>query len=227
MSETSRFDRIATLTLVACALFVAATSAIRTFSKPVGPPPRVPPIALAPEVWQRVRVEGESLGASDGKAQIVLFSDFECPFCRNWALTILPALRKKYSSRLAISFRHWPLAQHRFAPGAARASLCANDQGRFEAYHDRVFAQQDSIGLIPFTEFARRAQVPDLGRFESCATSRAPLARLSADSALVAELGGQGTPMVIVNGVLFRQAPTVGQVDSLVSAALARHPGAR
>lgn len=219
MTQPSRFDRMATLALVLCAVVVAAMTVLRTFGRKPDRERVPPPVRLSTALWERVRSEGEQLGDSLGGVHIVIFSDFECPFCRDWALRVLPELRSRHPGAFRVTFRHWPLPQHRLAPSAAKASLCADSQGYFESFHDLLFGKQDSIGLISFAEFANRAQIPDQGRFEACLRDSSQRARMVADSVLVHALSGQGTPLVVVDGTLFPRAPTPMQLDSSIQRA--------
>jgi len=132
----------------------------------------------------------------------------------------LPRLRQKFPGMIALVYRHWPLSRHRFAYQAARAAECAAEQGRFEAFHDVVYAQQDSLGLKVFGEMAAEAGVPDLGLFEVCTSSTDPVPSIEADIAKVIELGGIGTPTLLMNGLLLRGPIRSHILDSIAEAAL-------
>lgn len=99
---------------------------------------------------------------------------------------------------------------------AARASRCAAEQSAFKGLHDALYQGQDSIGLLPFREFARRGAVPDLEAFDRCAADTRSDTSIDLDVALVSELEGKGTPTVIVDGLLFRHTPSIKAVDSLM-----------
>jgi protein-disulfide isomerase len=123
---------------------------------------------------------------------------------------------------VALLYRHWPLPNHRFAYPAARASECAAEQGRFEAFYTVLFAQQDSIPNKSFTQFAREAGVPDLDAFERCAASTDPVPAIERDVADVRRIGGTGTPTIIIDGMLMRTPYSDGSFAEQVQAAIDR-----
>lgn len=222
MIASPTFERIVTGTLVACALFITGAVAHVVLGGGRRAPSPMPPIALSADLWNEVSREGDLLFEGPGPDHLVVFSDFECPYCRQWAREVLPQFHDSDSGHAKVTFRHWPLPQHRFAKLAAQASLCAGAQGKFKALHDALFEQQDSIGLISFSEFGRRIGISDPGRFEECVSESRAIARLEADTMLVAKLSGRGTPIIILNGVYFPQPPSLAQLDSVLRATRVR-----
>jgi protein-disulfide isomerase len=95
--------------------------------------------------WPQVSSRGHHLGSARQGINVVVFSDFECPACRRFAVETLPVIERRFGAQITVLFRHWPLRQHRFAYSAARAAECAARQGRFRAFNEEVFRQQDSI----------------------------------------------------------------------------------
>lgn len=77
---------------------------------------------------------------------LVVFSDFECPFCASAARSI-EEVRARLGERLLVVFRHFPLEEiHPHARLAAEAAEAAGAQGRFWEFHDRLFAHQAALG---------------------------------------------------------------------------------
>ncbi|MCG8459956.1 MAG: thioredoxin domain-containing protein, partial [Holophagales bacterium] len=74
-------------------------------------------------------------GHGDAPVKVVLYSDFECPYCQRVRPT-LEMVKSTYSDRVRLVFRQFPLSIHPNAPKAAEASLCARDQGKFWEMHD-------------------------------------------------------------------------------------------
>jgi protein-disulfide isomerase len=79
-------------------------------------------------------------GPSDAKVTMVEFVDFECPFCGRYARDTLPQVRREYGDRIRYVSRQFPLDIHPDAAGAARAAVCANEQGHYWQLHDLLFA---------------------------------------------------------------------------------------
>lgn len=83
----------------------------------------------------------EAPARGDGRAavEVAVFSDFECPFCKQARVT-LRRVAEEYGGAVRLAHRHLPLDTHRHAFAAARAAVCADEQGSFWQYHDALFA---------------------------------------------------------------------------------------
>lgn len=84
-------------------------------------------------------------GEYDAPVTLIEFSDYQCPYCRRHATTVMPTLIKKYvdTGKLRFVMREYPMRMiHRRALPASEAALCAGDQGRYWAMHDSLFADQ-------------------------------------------------------------------------------------
>ena len=136
-----------------------------------------------------------SLGRSDAKAVMVVFSDFECPYCKRFALETFPMIRSEYveSGKLRVVFRHLPIEQiHKHARTAAVGSLCAHEQGRFWEFHDLLFDRErltDSAVL----ESAAKLKL-DGGVFRRCLGGVNAGKAVDADLALSRALEISSTP---------------------------------
>lgn len=89
-------------------------------------------------------------------------------------------------------------------------------QGRFEAFHDHLFAYQDSIGLRPWPAFALSASVPDTTAFLRCLEEPQHSKRVAADADLAQRLKLPGTPAMIVEGTLLPGNSLVTELDEYV-----------
>lgn len=88
-----------------------------------------------------------TLGNKNAAVTLVEFSDFQCPFCGQFYTQTEAQLRKDYvdSGKVQFVYRQFPLTQiHPNAEGAAEASECANEQGKFWQYHDLLFQTQSA-----------------------------------------------------------------------------------
>lgn len=89
-----------------------------------------------------------SLGQNDAKVTIVEFTDFQCPFCGAYVRETYQRIVHDYvdTGKARYVIRHFPLERvHPLARKAAEASFCANEQGKFWALHDRLFADQTKL----------------------------------------------------------------------------------
>lgn len=80
-------------------------------------------------------------GSRTAPVIIVEFADFECPFCAR-AYDTVNQIKSEYGDKVAIAYKHLPLSFHPNAEPAARASVCADKQGKFWEYHDKLFEVQ-------------------------------------------------------------------------------------
>lgn len=216
-----KLDALATGALVVCAIATTSLVVYRHFSS--APASTASPTMREPvfvETWKSARSDGILFGSADAPVQIIEFADFECPYCAGFHETV-KTLRARYPNDVAVTYVHYPLQGHRFAIPAARASECADAQGRFEAMHDRLFVDQSSLGLKTWSEYAADADVPNLIEFEACTKATTPLPRVEAGKRLGDRLNVQGTPAVIVNGWHLTRPPTIDELDDMVKAVLA------
>jgi protein-disulfide isomerase len=176
--------------------------------------------------WPRIAEGGTAVGPAGAPAVLVTFSDFQCPFCARLAESVA-ALRREQPDRFRMVYRHFPLRSiHPHAWAAALASECAAAQGRFEPFHDELFARQDEIGALGWTDLAASAEVPDTVAFASCMAHELPAARIRADVALGDAVGVTGTPTVFLNGSRVRAGVSPERLAQLVAEA-ARSPAPR
>jgi len=208
---------------MACLLITTAIIAKQKFFTPASIATMVrEPIAA--DNWENLIHAGQRVGKTDAALTILVFSDFECPACARFANHALQPIRRTYPNEVAFVFRHWPLPFHRFAYPAARAAECAAVQGRFEAYHDLLFQKQDSLGLKSFTQFANESGVPDIPAFETCNSAVGRLPRVDADANAAQEIGGTGTPTIVVNGLRLPFPLDSAGLDKLVRETLREIP---
>jgi protein-disulfide isomerase len=150
-----------------------------------------------------VSSSGPSIGPADAPVVLIEFADFQCPYCSR-ALPVIQALRERYPTQLRVVFRHLPLASiHPRARPAAEASFCAEQQGKFWEFHDRVFQQPDALADADLRAHAEQLGL-DLAKFDGCLQSPEPAARIAADVAEATAAGITGTPAFVLNGVLIR-----------------------
>ncbi len=130
---------------------------------------------------------------------MVLFSDFQCPFCSRLNPTLDKVL-ETYGDKVALVFKQNPLPFHKNAQGAAEAALCAHRQGKFWEMHDKMFANQRALTLDNLTAYAQEVGVKNMDAWKKCMESHAPKAQIEADQELAGKVTARGTPNTFVNG---------------------------
>ena len=161
----------------------------RVTAKPAAAVPKQPvPVADA-------LVEGDATA----KAGMIVFSEFQCPYCARFSQQTLPALREKYvkPGLLRIAFRHFPLESiHDKAFKAAEALECANDQGKWLEMHDLLFAEPKSLEI---DHLHRRAETLELdtATYRDClSTGRS--AKVRGDMEAARQMGVSSTPTFLI-----------------------------
>lgn len=154
-----------------------------------------------------------SKGSDNAKVTVVEFADFECPYCRG-AAPILASVARDYAKDVRVVFKNLPLQGHRQAFPAARAAVCAAEQGRFWEYHDALFAAQS---LAPERLNAMAAEIGlDAGMFADCVTAQRSSDAVVNDIQEAKRLGITGTPAFIVNGAVIAGAVTSEQLRRII-----------
>jgi len=176
-------------------------------------------------------VDVPTRGPKDAPVTIVLFEDFQCPFCKKLSGNI-EMLMEERPDDVRIAFMHFPMHKkcnerelkkslHKFACGAAAASVCAQEQGQFWEMHDLLFRNNHRLRGRNLQGYAKQLGL-DVGRWTECFKSPQTLARVKADSAVGAAAGVTGTPAMFVNG---RRLVGAQPLESLLAAVDAEKEG--
>ncbi|MBI2107316.1 DsbA family protein [Candidatus Woesearchaeota archaeon] len=169
---------------------------------PTAPLPTAPSQGPDPNVRQDVKYDGAPVkGDKDAKVTIVEFSDFQCPFCGRFYEQTLPSIQKEYidTGKVKLAFRHLPLSFHEYAMPAAEASECANEQGKFWEYHDKIFTNQPSLSNEILSTWAKDVGL-DTDKFDKCMKDGNYKSKIQKDLNDASVLGASGTPTFFING---------------------------
>jgi protein-disulfide isomerase len=200
----------------ACAANVAAAPAAAQGAQ--GAQPSVVPAALtAADV--PVRADDPVRGNPKAPVTVVLFSDFQCPYCARVGPT-LEQLQREYGEKVRIVWKHQPLPMHASAIPAAEAAEAAREQGKFWPMHDRLFAAQRELSPETYRRIAKEVGL-DLARFDASTASGRAKARIQEDQAVAARVGAGGTPTMFVNGERVVGAVPYEQLKAVVDRKLA------
>jgi len=157
-----------------------------------------------------IKLDGVPLkGPEQAPIRVVEYSDFLCPYCRGIAGAFRNFLANS-GGRVNLYFKHYPLdktcnssMKETVHPGAcwlAMGGVCAQDQGKFWDYHDRVFAT--ALNNPQAKDVVRLATEAGLDgpRLESCLMDKRTAEKVKADIAEGGEGGVSGTPTLFING---------------------------
>lgn len=175
-------------------------------------------IALEPVV-QISTVGAPSMGPDDAPVTIVIFDDFECPYCAK-AVPLVKGVVSAYSDQVKLVFKQFPLGMHKNARAAAIASLAAEQQGKFWPLHDLLFANYNKLNPAKIEQLAEQAGL-DMIRFKVDRSNAKLEQQLNADMQEGQQIGVRGTPTIFING---RRLPQRSRAafDQLITEELAK-----
>ena len=170
---------------------------------PAPPVPDAQTLELIRSETHRDPADTQAKGKVDAPVVMVVYSDFACPYCTQFAQKVEPELADLVAQgTLRVEWRD--LAQiSPTSPLAAQAGRAAAKQGKFWEFHDAVYAAADPKGHPAYTEdslvdFAKKAGVADLSKFRTDMTAAETVKAVSESTDHVHSIGIQGTPFMIV-----------------------------
>jgi protein-disulfide isomerase len=166
---------------------------------------------------------GPSKGAADAPLVLVVFSDFQCPFCKRVEPT-LAALEKQYGRKLRIVWKNFPLPFHPDATPAAEAAMAAEAQGRFWPMHDKLFENNTALDRASLERYAQELGL-DMTRFKADLDAERYKARIEADKQEAEAVGVEGTPAAFINGRKIAGAYPLETFQAIADAELAKAEG--
>jgi predicted DsbA family dithiol-disulfide isomerase len=149
-------------------------------------------------IWLVDLAAAHRVGPADAPVQVVVYSDFQCEFCRR-LVPVLQQVRSDFPQEVAIYYRHYPLPLHPRAFPAAVASECAAEQGVFWEYHDKLFSEGGDLSDAKLLELAGSVGL-DQPRFTACLKSDRPGQIVEGNLREAERLGLPGAPCVFING---------------------------
>jgi protein-disulfide isomerase len=198
-------------------------------------------VAAATTIDAGIPRDGQTLGDPNAPVTVEVWSDYQCPYCKNFSENMLPQLVNDYvaTGKVRVVYRDFAFIDRAIsldASGqpvvngsgdslrAAEAAAAAADQGRFWEYHTALFANQHEENTGAFTddrlkEIARMVGL-DMDQFNAGFDGHAHRAEVLSMYRTAVESGVDSTPTIVVNG----QAMSVGmyaQLKEAIDAALA------
>jgi len=177
-------------------------------------------ITLEPPRQKIATADSPAQGPASAPIELVEFSDFQCPYCYR-AHPVIKQVLNTYGSKIRFVYRNYPLPNHPNARPAAEAAQCANEQGQFWPYHDRLFADQTKLGNDDLKASAAALGM-DAAKFNACLDSHKYKARVDADTQAGNEVGVNGTPAFFINGRLLSGAQPYDEFKKVIDEELAR-----
>lgn len=146
-----------------------------------------------------------AFGAKTAPVTMIVFSDYQCPFCASWSHETLPVLMEEYveNDELRIEWRDVNVFGEA-SERAAKASYAAALQDKFFEYHDGLFPEGESRSESELEEDALVALAEelnlDIDRFAADMKAPETEEAIAVNEQLGIDLGAFSTPSFIVGG---------------------------
>ncbi len=159
---------------------------------------------------------------------MIVVSDFQCPYCKQWHDQTYPALLNEYvkTGKVRVAYVNYPLAMHAQARPTAEAAMCAGAQGKFWQMHDAIFATQARWSRLPsadtvFAGLARGVGL-EMSAWRRCMSSHAMMPLIEADRDRAVQAGVNSTPSFFIGTTQISGAYPADSFRVAIDSALAR-----
>lgn len=195
------------------------TDAEKVAEEPTTNPPADQPTAVAPTGDLSVVTADDHVeGPANAKVTVVVYDDFECPYCGRFQETLIQT-REAYKDQVRFVFRHFPLSFHANAQPAAIASECAAEQGSFWDFADALFSDQENLGEDLYAKIVKDLGL-DVTSFNTCVASGKYDQKIKDQAATGATAGVKGTPASFINGELVSGAVPFETLKTVIDSKL-------
>ena len=164
---------------------------------------------LSVEFVREIDISGAPvLGPHDAPVTIIVFMDYQCPYCAR-LMPVLKQVLQKYPSRVKVAYKQYPLKMHKAALSAAAASLVAARKGRFHDLHDVLMEDYKNL-----TDEIILDKASDLGfvreTFRKEMDSPDIMTLIQKDMQDGKRAGVSGIPSVFINGKRLKNRSLAG-----------------
>ena len=161
------------------------------------------------EISQQIDISNSPIrGAESAPVTIAIYDDFECPYCAK-TVPLLKQVLEKYSGRVKLAFKNFPLSSHRNARNAALTALAAKQQGKFWEVHDLIYANYNSLNPKKIDDLAAQTGL-DIEQLKKDRVNPQLSASIDRDISEGTEIGVRGTPTIFINGRLLPERSMAG-----------------
>jgi protein-disulfide isomerase len=190
-----------------------ATILAKVQAGPAAPAAR--PAADPNKVYEIPVADSAVRGPKDAPVTVVMFSDFQCPFCSQ-AIGIVDEALKGYPKDVKFIMKQFPLRQiHPNADPAARAAIAAGKQGKFWEMHDELYKNGRNLSPETIKGIAEKIGL-DSKKWEADMNSDGVKKQVDDELALGAKVDVRGTPSIFVEGKVLQNRSVEGmkaQID--------------
>jgi protein-disulfide isomerase len=156
-------------------------------------------------------------GPKDAPITLIVFSDYECPFCRRAEPTVEQVL-KTYEGKIRYVFRDYPLPFHSKARPAAVAANCAIPHGKYWEFNQKLFT--GDLGPEGYKKIAGELGI-DQKKFDEC-VAKNDQKSIDKDMEDGSAVGVNGTPAFFINGRMLSGAQPFEAFKEIIDQELAQ-----
>jgi protein-disulfide isomerase len=210
--------------VIIAGLVVAGAIYFRANAPQAVAPTATKPPAPEPTITIPVDEADPVLGDANAPVTIVEFSDFECPFCRQFHQTTFPQLQREYidTGRVKFVFKDFPLSQiHPRAQAAAEAAQCAHQQDKFWEYSAKLFAPESTLEEPKLLTLASELGL-NAATFTTCLKAHEQAEKVTKNTQAAIAAGISSTPSFVVNGTLVEGALPFAAFQEVIEAKLSQ-----
>jgi protein-disulfide isomerase len=162
------------------------------------------------------------LGSLEAPVRIVEFGDFQSAENGQFYKKIFPLLKQAYidTGKVKLVFKDFPMEEHGYAQYDAEAASCAQEQGRFWDYHNKLFENQAYLDTGSLRIYATDLML-DFELFKSCMDHRTMATEVYKDAEDGKKLGVSFAPAFFVNGILVNDPTSYASFSTLIDQELA------
>ena len=142
--------------------------------------------------------DSQAKGPKNAPITMVIFSDFQCPFCARVEPT-LSQIEKEYGGKVRQVWKNYPLPFHNNAEPAAEAAMAAGAQGKFWEMHDKLFANNTALDRPNLEKYAQELGL-NMAKFKADLDSSKYKSVIESETKEGQAVGVNGTPAVFING---------------------------
>ncbi len=207
---------------VGAAVIIGSFAVIRQLTAP-----SLEEVIVLDNLQAPANADGKAWGPLDAPVVFEEFSDFQCPFCRQFATGTGRQLHETYadSGLIRFEYNHFTFLGSESIL-AAEAAECANEQGQFWPYHDLIFANQRGENQGAFNNevfrFLAGALELDETAFDNCLGSRRYRSDVQNETEAARQREVQSTPTLFINGEKIEGALPFNQIQALIEAELSK-----
>ncbi len=190
------------------------------------------PVALPHDSISDLADRGRIAGDSTASVWLIMASDFQCPFCKQWHDESFGRIMHNYVStgKIRLAYVNYPLSIHPNAVPASEAAMCSSVQNKFWPMHDALFATQGKWESMrdpsPVFDSLAKAIGDDPAAYHVCVSKHLTLPLIQADHDRARQAGARSTPTFFIGGTMLEGAQPYANFQAAIDSALAHaHAG--